>query len=247
MKLNTSKHILKCLRRHIKEANNIVAILGVEMLVESGGVNFDTNDETYRIEQEYGFTPEEILSGGFFCAKQKMFYDFYRKEVLRTSIHSTPGYEALLILQKRNKLKTVINKNYYDVPKEIKFDNLISLSGTVSHNFCPRCKKSFSSEYLISKEGIPYCDSCKASLRPDIRLFGERINNALFTQAVNACTQADLILMLGKDTYHDNLLPNRTESRKQTRILFTSEKYMENPDFDFIIHDEIQEIIPLII
>ena len=69
----------------------------------------------------------------------------------------------------------------------------------------------------------------------------------MFTQAVNACTQADLILMLGKDTYHDNLLPNRTESRKQTRILFTSEKYMENPDFDFIIHDEIQEIIPLII
>ena len=45
MQLQTPMKTIENLQRCIKDSNHIVAILGIEMLVESGGRNFDSNEE----------------------------------------------------------------------------------------------------------------------------------------------------------------------------------------------------------
>ena len=110
MQLQTPMKTIENLQRCIKDSNHIVAILGIEMLVESGGRNFDSNEESYRMEEEYGACPEELLSGSFYCAKKERFYKFYKKEMLGMKIGATAGYEALYKLQQQGKLHTVINR-----------------------------------------------------------------------------------------------------------------------------------------
>ena len=46
MQLQTPMKTIENLQRCIKDSNHIVAILGIEMLVESGGRNFDSNEES---------------------------------------------------------------------------------------------------------------------------------------------------------------------------------------------------------
>ena len=68
MKLETDEKVINYIRRKIAEAGKIVAVLGIEMLVEGGGYDLDSNEETYRVEELYGYTPEDMLSTSFFNA-----------------------------------------------------------------------------------------------------------------------------------------------------------------------------------
>ena len=128
MQLQTPMKTIENLQRCIKDSNHIVAILGIEMLVESGGRNFDSNEESYRMEEEYGACPEELLSGSFYCAKKERFYKFYKKEMLGMKIGATAGYEALYKLQQQGKLHTVINQNYHPIPEPYHFTRVIELN-----------------------------------------------------------------------------------------------------------------------
>ena len=137
------------LQRCIKDANHIVAILGIEMLVESGGSNFDSNEESYRMEEKYGVCPEELLSGSFYCAKKEQFYKFYKKEMLGMSIGATAGYEALYKLQQQGKLHTVINQNYHPIPEPYHFARVIELNGNIQHYHCTKCHKTYDASYIL--------------------------------------------------------------------------------------------------
>ena len=54
MQLQTPMKTIENLQRCIKDSNHIVAILGIEMLVESGGRNFDSNEESRSEERRVG-------------------------------------------------------------------------------------------------------------------------------------------------------------------------------------------------
>ena len=48
------ENTLKWMKHHLDEAENVVAVLGIEMLLEGGGKVLLDNEETYRVEIEYG-------------------------------------------------------------------------------------------------------------------------------------------------------------------------------------------------
>ena len=90
---------------------------------------------------------------------------------------------------------------------------------------------------------------CNGSIRPDIRLIGERINNSMLTLALEACDQADVVMIMGQNIFGNRLQSDSSDiqRRHQTKILFSQEKYLPEERADFIIHDEIQQIMPLLI
>lgn len=249
MDTHTTERTIEYIRKCIKDASNIVAVVGLEMLVEGGGKNFDSNDETYRIEQEYGYSHEELLTGSFYCAKKERFYQFYKKEILGMTVESTPAYDALYKLQEQGKLKVIINQNYHPVPSQFHFNRVINLNGDKNSYHCPKCHRQYDDSYVLRSEGIPNCEKCKVAIRPNIRLIGERINNNLMTEALDACDKADLVLVLGRNMFGDYLQSNAPETlrHRQKRIIFTSEKFVQYENADFIIYDEIQKILPQLV
>lgn len=249
MQLQTPMKTIEYLQRCLKDSHRIVAILGIEMLVESGGRNLDSNEESYRMEEEYGACPEELLSGSFYCSKKERFFKFYKKEILGMKLDATPGYEALYKLQQQGKLHTVINQNYHPIPETYHFARVIELNGSIQHYHCTKCHRTYNVSYILQSQGIPQCCVCNGSIRPDIRLIGERINNHMLTLALEACDQADVVIIMGQNIFEDRLQSScpDIQQRHQTRILFSQEKYLPEERADFIIHDEIQQIMPLLV
>ena len=249
MQLHTPEHTIQALQRCIKDSHHIVAIIGIEMMVEGGGINLDSNEQTYRMEQEYGACPEELLSGGFYCAKKERFFNFYRKEILGMKIDSTPAYEALYKLQQQGQLHTVINQNDHPIPSTYHFARVIDLNGSITRNHCTKCHAEYDHNYLLASHGIPQCSSCNGAIRPDIRLIGERVDNTKMTQALEACDNADVVIIMGKNIFGDRLQSDCPDIRQrhQTRILFSEERYLPEERADYIIHDEIKQIMPLLV
>lgn len=248
MKLETDEKVINYIRRKIAEAGKIVAVLGIEMLVEGGGYDLDSNEETYRVEELYGYTPEDMLSTSFFNAKGERFFRFYKNEILTMEVKSTPAYDALLRLQAQGKFSAVICQNFHGIPQGIRFHKIIELNGNMNSNRCPHCSKLFDINYMRNAVGIPLCDNCKkTAVRPNIRLLGERVNAKLMTEAENACEEADVLLIMGKDMYDDRLEYSADPSRSQLKILFSQEKQLSDRKVDFVIQDEIQLFLPVVI
>ena len=247
MGIKTDEKIVNYIRRKMQKSCKVVAVLGIEMLVEGGGVDLDSNDENYRVEEEYGFCPEDILSTSFFNAKVEKFYRFYKKEILGMELHSTPAYDALIRLQDQGKLSAVICQNYHGIPNNVPLNNVIDLNGNIHINQCPHCDKDFDIQYIKNSKGIPQCDHCKVAIRPGIRLIGERVNTELMTQAAIACDTADVMLILGKNMYHDRLEYSAAPEQEQLKLLFSKNEFERNSKVDFIIRDDICKFLPLII
>ncbi len=247
MEIRTDERVIKYIKRKIKDSRNVVAVLGIEMLVEGGGYDLDCNDENYRVEEEYGFCPEDMLSTSFFNAKVEKFYRFYKKEILGMKLHSTAAYDALVRLQLQGKLSAVICQNFHGIPQSVKLGNVIDLNGSININQCPHCDKDFDIQYIRDSKGIPQCDHCKVAIRPGIRLIGERVDSELMTQAAIACDGADVLLILGKNMYHDRLEYTTAPEREQLKVLFSKNEFEHNSKVDFIIRDDISEFLPLII
>ena len=247
MEIRTDERIVNYIRKKIQNSHKVVAVLGIEMLVEGGGYDLDSNDENYRVEEEYGFCPEDILSTSFFNAKVEMFYRFYKKEILGMKLHSTPAYDALLRLQRQGKLFAVICQNYHGIPQGINLHNVIDLNGNININQCPHCDKFFDIQYIINSKGIPQCDYCKVAIRPGIRLIGERVDSEPMTQAAMACDTADVLLILGKNMYQDRLEYSAAPEQEQLKVLFSKNEFERNSKVDFIIRDDIYKFLPLII
>lgn len=247
MEIRTDNKIINYIKRKIRDSHSIVAVLGIEMLVEGGGCDLDSNVENYRVEEEYGFCPEDMLSTSFFNAKVEKFYRFYKKEILGMKQHSTAAYDALLTLQTQGKLSAVISQNFHGIPQSVHLSNVIELNGNININQCPHCDKDFNIQYIVDSRGIPQCDHCKVAIRPGIRLIGERVDSELMTQAAMACDAADVLLILGKNMYNDRLEYSSTQEHEQLKVLFSKNEFEHNSKVDFIIRDDICEFLPLII
>ncbi len=247
MKLETDEKVINYIRKRVAAARNIVAVLGIEMLVEGGGYDLDSNEETYRAEELYGYTPEDMLSTSFYNAKVERFYRFYKNEILSMEVRPTPAYDALLRLQAQGKLSAVISQNFHGIPQGIHFGNVIELNGNMNSNKCTHCNKVFDIQYMKKAPGIPLCDKCNTAVRPNIRLIGERVDAKTMTAAANACEAADVLLIMGKNMYNDRLEYNTDPNRSQLKVLFTKEKHLSDRRVDFVIHDEIQLFLPAIV
>ena len=74
---NLQEAVLGHVKTMISQANNIVCVTGLGTVVESGGVDIWSLDNLYRIEKEYGDSPEEMLSAGVYATKKEKYYKFY--------------------------------------------------------------------------------------------------------------------------------------------------------------------------
>lgn len=238
---------IEYVKRTIAQSDNIVCLSGVGVVMECGALNFNRDDEAYRIEEEYERCPEEIMSSVFYNVRMKQFFDFYKKEVLSQKLTPTATYGALRQLQEAGKLKACITYNIYGTAKQMGLENVYELDGSIHNNWCSKCGKTFPMEYLRDSEEVPLCNSCKAAIRPGIRLHGERIRNNVLTMAANACADADVLLVLGTNLFDDMVQFAVNHYQGDKLILVTPHDHFTDKAADIVIHEHVKEILPMIV
>ncbi len=244
---NLQEAVLGHVKTMISQANNIVCVTGLGTVVECGGEDVWSLDNLYRIEKEYGDSPEEILSAGVYATKKEKFYKFYKKEVISKLPEPGETFAALKKLQDMGKLRAVISLNIYGLEYRSGLRNVIEFQGTVYSNYCPMCKKNLPLEYILNATGVPVCDDCKVALRPGIRLFGESVRNDKMTEAAIACANADLVLVLGTNLYGSKVRYSTGHYIGDKLILINEEEHFTDRYADYVLYGKCNTILPKLV
>lgn len=188
------KNILQIL----KNSRYTVVLSGSGLLFENGYPLLRDGEDSYEVEEKYGYSFEEIFSSGFYAVRKDLFFKFYKEVVLKASeIPPGEGFLALKRLQDFGLINSIITRRIAGLEDRAGCRNVINLKGTVFHNRCPSCNREYTFEYMKNSEGIPLCQECLTPIRPQVCLFGEMIDNGLMTKATEEVTKAEVLIVLG--------------------------------------------------
>lgn len=182
------------LKQLINDSENIVFFGGAGVSTESGIKDFRSKDGIYNMKFDY--PPEYMLSHSFFVSHPKEFYDFYRNMMLCDGIMPNPAHYALAELEKRGKLKAVITQNIDGLHQMAGSKTVYELHGSVKRNYCSRCGKFFDEKFISNSSEVPYC-GCGGIVKPDVVLYEEGLDSKTLENAINAISQADLLIVAG--------------------------------------------------
>ncbi|MBV1756685.1 MAG: NAD-dependent protein deacylase [Dethiosulfatibacter sp.] len=185
------------LREIIKESNNIVFFGGAGVSTESNIPDFRSEKGLYNAKSEYGYSPEDMLSIRFFMKHTAVFYDYYRKNILHTEAEPNDAHLALAKLERIGKLKAVITQNIDGLHQKAGSKEVLELHGTVYRHYCMNCQAAYALTDVENSEGIPLCQNCGGTIRPDVVLYGEALDNYVISKAVDYIEKADTLIIGG--------------------------------------------------
>ncbi len=99
-------------------------------------------------------------------------------------------------LEKTGKLDCVITQNIDGLHQQAGSKRVFELHGSIHRNYCQRCKKFYSLDYIIGSTGVPRCE-CGGVIKPDVVLYGEGLDDRTVTNAITAITRADTLIIGG--------------------------------------------------
>ena len=182
------------LQKLIDESKRIVFFGGAGVSTESGIPDFRSTDGLYH--QKYDYPPETILSHTFFMKKTEEFYRFYRDKMLCLDAKPNAAHLKLAELEEAGKLTAVVTQNIDGLHQLGGSKKVLELHGSVLRNYCMRCGKFYDAEYILNSTGIPKCD-CGGTIKPDVVLYEEGLNQNVIEGAIDAIAAADLLIIGG--------------------------------------------------
>ncbi|MCQ4638107.1 NAD-dependent protein deacylase [Anaerovorax odorimutans] len=181
----------------VEESDNIVFFGGAGVSTESGIPDFRSEEGIYKAWTEYGRPSEEIICRPFFDRKPEVFFEYYRKNLLYPEAKPNEAHRALARLERQGKVKAIITQNIDGLHQAAGSKNVIELHGSVLRNYCMKCHRSHSMEYVLEADGVPLCQSCGGIVKPDIVLYQEEVKRDVLDKAISAIKQAETLIVGG--------------------------------------------------
>ena len=147
--------------------------------------------------QKYDYPPETILSHTFFRRKPEEFFRFYQDKMLCLGARPNAAHLKLAQWEKQGKLKAVITQNIDGLHQAAGSEKVLELHGSVLRNYCEGCGKFFGAEYMQEAKGVPRCDACGGSIKPDVVLYEEGLDGGTLREAINYIRNADVLIVGG--------------------------------------------------
>lgn len=182
------------LQKMIDESKRIVFFGGAGVSTESGIPDFRSVDGLYH--QHYQYPPEVMLSHSFYEAHTAEFFDFYRAKMLYLDAEPNAAHKKLAELEKMGKLTAVVTQNIDGLHQKAGSKNVFELHGSVYRNYCQRCNKLYDAAFMLNNTGVPKC-SCGGTIKPDVVLYEEGLNQRTLSGAVEAIRRADMLIIGG--------------------------------------------------
>ncbi len=182
--------------KNIIEANdNIVFFGGAGVSTESGIPDFRSVDGLYN--QQYDYPPETILSHTFYRKNPREFFRFYRNKMLFLDAQPNAAHKKLAQLEQQGKLKAVITQNIDGLHQAAGSKTVLELHGSVLRNYCESCGKFHDAPYILSSQDIPKCQTCGGSVKPDVVLYEEGLDQKTINAAVRFIREAQVLIIGG--------------------------------------------------
>ena len=183
------------LQQWVDESGSIVFFGGAGVSTESGIPDFRSVDGLYN--QKYYEPPETILSHTYFIRRTEDFYRFYRGKMLWTDARPNAAHQKLAELERAGKLRAVVTQNIDGLHQAAGSKAVYELHGSVHRNYCMKCRRFFGPDFIAQSEGVPRCPDCGGTVKPDVVLYEEGLEQETVEGAVLAISQADMLIVGG--------------------------------------------------
>lgn len=231
---------IKMLRSMIDVSHNIVFFGGAGVSTESGIKDFRSSDGIYMMD--YKYPPESMLSHTFFIKHTEEFFEFYRKYLCFPDAKPNAAHYKLAELEKQGKLKAVITQNVDGLHQLAGSKRVYELHGSALRNYCMKCGKFHDFGYVYRSDNIPKC-VCGGTVKPDVVLYEENLDNDVIEGAVNAIANADMLIVAGTSlTVYPAAGFIRYFSGNYL-VLINKDSTEKDDDFGLVIHGKVGEIL----
>ena len=185
---------LETLKQWIQESNRIVFFGGAGVSTESGIPDFRSVDGLYN--QKFEYPPETIISHSFYEQRPEYFFRFYREKMLPLGFEPNITHKVLARWEREGKLSAVVTQNIDGLHQKAGSKRVYELHGSVLRNYCIRCRKFHSAEFVRDADGVPKC-TCGGIVKPDVVLYEESLDQDTIEKSVRAIQSADLLIVAG--------------------------------------------------
>ena len=229
------------LQRMVEESSRIVFFGGAGVSTESGIPDFRSVDGLYN--QKYDWPPETILSHTFFMKRPEAFFRFYRDKMLPLDAKPNKAHLKLAEWENAGKLLAVVTQNIDGLHQAAGSKKVCELHGSIHRNYCMKCGKFFPPEYIRDcKEDVPVCP-CGGRIKPDVVLYEEGLDNDVIVGAVNAISQADLLIIAGTSLTVYPAAGLVRYFNGNHLVLINRDSTPMDDRCDLVIHDKVGEVL----
>ena len=241
---------IETLQQWIDESNKIVFFGGAGVSTESGIPDFRSQDGLYN--QKYKYPPETIVSHTFLYQRPEEFYKFYRDKMLPIGFEPNAAHKKLAELEEKGKLLAVVTQNIDGLHQKAGSKTVYELHGSTLRNYCEKCGKTFDVEYIMNYRNpengdVPLCDACGGRVRPDVVLYEEGLDDDTVQGAIDAISQADLLIIGGTSLVVYPAAGFIHYFRGKHIVMLNKSATSADRKADLVIHEPIGQVLSQII
>lgn len=231
---------LEQLQNVIDNSKRIVFFGGAGVSTESGIPDFRSVDGLYN--QKYDYPPEQILSHTFFMHNTEEFYRFYRDKMLCLDKKPNKAHLKLAELERAGKLTAVVTQNIDGLHQAAGSKKVYELHGSVLRNYCMKCGKFYSAEYIKNSTGVPKCE-CGGVIKPDVVLYEEGLDDSTVSGALSAIQTADTLIIAGTSLTVYPAAGFISYFRGDNIVLINRDETPFDEKADLVFHDKVGELL----
>ena len=195
------------LKALIDKSRHIVFFGGAGVSTESGIPDFRSEKGLYHAKQEYGRSPEEMISHTFFTREPDIFFKYYKNNLVYRDAKPNAAHLGLAAIERSGKDIKIVTQNIDGLHQEAGSGVVYELHGSVHRNYCTHCGEQYDLAFVLDpanceKAGsdtafIPWCTKCGNVVRPDVVLYEEGLDSDTVEGATEAIAEADLLIVGG--------------------------------------------------
>jgi len=230
---------LQQLKQWIDQSSRIVFFGGAGVSTESGIPDFRSVDGLYN--QQFEYPPEYIISHSFFKRDPSYFFRFYREKMLPLGFEPNITHRKLAQWEEDGKLSAVVTQNIDGLHQKAGSRTVYELHGSVLRNFCMKCGKFHSAEFVRDADGVPTCD-CGGTVKPDVVLYEESLDQMTIEKSIRAISDADMLIVAGTSLTVYPAAGLIRYYRGNKMVLINRDKTPCDAQADLVIHDSLGNV-----
>ena len=243
---------IRRLKDALERAEHAVFFGGAGMSTASGIPDFRGASGLYTVSGEE--SPEYLLSDVCLEKEPLKFFAYYRAKILHPEAKPNPAHIALAELEKRGRIHAVITQNIDGLHQAAGSRKVLELHGSCARSYCSKCGRPVERDYIAETDGVPRCETCGGTVRPDVVLYGEFLPKEAFEEARREVERADMLIVGGSSlTVYpaSSLVTCFTRSpglgRNKILAIINFDPTPYDCDADILIRESVAEVLPALV
>ena len=232
------------LKRIIDESQRIVFFGGAGVSTESNIPDFRSDNGLYK--KKYPYPAEVMLSHTFYVQHPKAFYDFYWNQMIYPEAKPNAAHKVLATWEQEGKLSAIVTQNIDGLHQAAGSKKVYELHGSVLRNMCTGCNQKFNLEETLdcrNDDGIPVCPLCHHTIKPDVVLYEEGLDENVLYGAIHEIERADCLIVAGTSLVVYPAAGLLQYFHGKNLVLINRDETKMDSKANLVIHDSVGKVL----